>query len=191
MFYSYRPQGCTGRRGRFRSGPFFMAWDMDFSGMQGGRGRAQRRFDSKELQLLLLKLISDAPRHGYDLIREIEERSGGAYVPSAGVIYPTLTLLEDMELIAVQAAKGARKSYETTDAGRAYLADREDEVADILSRLDALGAEQERTERSSVRRAMGNLRHALANRMASGADEATLHEIVELLDEVARKIERL
>ncbi|WP_447514071.1 PadR family transcriptional regulator, partial [Clostridioides difficile] len=56
-------------------------------------------FDGTELRLILLKLIEEQPRHGYDLIREIEERSGGAYAPSPGVVYPTLTMLDDMGLI--------------------------------------------------------------------------------------------
>ena len=72
----------------------------------------RRVFDSGELQLVLLKLIADQPRHGYELIRAIEELTGGAYVPSPGVIYPTLTLLQDMgrieEATAGRSAQGVR-----------------------------------------------------------------------------------
>src|SRR5690606_25340682 len=70
----------------------------------GGRGGRRRLFDGGELRLVLLKLIGDQPRHGYDLIREIEDKTGGAYAPSPGVIYPTLTLLADMGLIEEEKA---------------------------------------------------------------------------------------
>ena len=67
-------------------------------GGRGERGERRRMFDGGELRLVLLKLIADEPRHGYDLIRQIEELTGGTYAPSAGVIYPTLTMLDDMDL---------------------------------------------------------------------------------------------
>ena len=77
-----------------------------------GEGGGRRRvFDSGELRLVLLKLISDQPRHGYDLIRAIEELTGGAYAPSPGVVYPTLTLLQDMGHIDEQKSEGARKAF--------------------------------------------------------------------------------
>jgi len=86
-------------RGSRHWGPFSIEWELrDERG--GGRGRARRFFSGDELRLLLLKLIEPAPSHGYDLIRAIEEMSGGAYVPSPGVIYPTLTLLADRIRIA-------------------------------------------------------------------------------------------
>ncbi len=81
-------------------------WGSDWGGGGGGRGRGGRRrmFDAGELRLVLLKLIADQPRHGYDLIRAIEELTHGAYAPSPGVVYPTLTMLQDMGLI--EEAKG-------------------------------------------------------------------------------------
>ena len=89
-----------------------------FGEREGGR---RRMFDSGELRLVLLKLISDQPRHGYDLIRQIEELTGGAYAPSPGVIYPTLTLLDEMGLIGAADSDGARKLFAITDLGRAEL----------------------------------------------------------------------
>ena len=74
----------------------------------GGSGRSRRMFDGGELRLVLLKLIADAPRHGYDLIREIEAMTGGTYAPSPGVIYPTITLLDEMGFIEEQRSEGAR-----------------------------------------------------------------------------------
>src|SRR3546814_14249289 len=91
-------------------------------------------FDGGELRLVLLKLIADDARHGYDLIREIEDLTGGAYAPSPGIVYPTLTLLGDMGLIEEQAAEGTRKKFAITDAGRAHLDETAEEVAPPLTR---------------------------------------------------------
>lgn len=149
-------------------------------------------FDGSELRLVLLKLIADQPRHGYDLIREIEELTGGVYAPSPGVVYPTVTLLDDMGLIEEQKAEGAKKQFAVTEAGTAHLAERAEEVAALFARLAELGEERQRTDSASVRRAMGNLRLVLMHRFSRGdVDTATLHQIVALIDETAQKIERL
>jgi len=168
-----------GRGGRFRD--------------DGGEsGRRRRMFDSGELRLVLLKLIADEPRHGYDLIRRIEELTGGAYAPSPGVIYPTLTLLDDMGQIAAQQAEGAKKLFAITAEGQAELDANADTVDALVARLAAIGEERQRTDSASVRRAMGNLRQVLMNRLGRrDIDEATLHRVVALIDEAAQKIERL
>ncbi len=88
---------------------FSFQWEVYGNGERGGRSR--RMFDGSELRLVLLKLIEEQPRHGYDLIRDIEERTGGAYAPSPGVIYPTLTMLDDMGMIEEQKSEGAKKLY--------------------------------------------------------------------------------
>src|SRR5579875_3678085 len=94
-------------------------------GRQGdwGRGRGGRRrvFDQGDLRLVILQLIADKPSHGYEIIKAIEERIGGEYSPSPGVIYPTLTLLEEMGYATVQPEEGGRKLYAITDEGRAFL----------------------------------------------------------------------
>jgi DNA-binding PadR family transcriptional regulator len=148
-------------------------------------------FDGSELRLVLLKLIEEQPRHGYDLIREIEERSGGAYAPSPGVIYPTLTMLDDMGLVEAR-AEGARKAFAITDAGTAELAEKAEEVAALFQRLAELGEHHARTSGGPIRRAMGNLRAVLQERLGgSEVDSETLHAVADILDEAARKIERL
>lgn len=157
---------------------------------RGGRG--PRMFDGGELRLVLLKLIADEPRHGYELIKAIEELTGGAYAPSPGVVYPTLTLLDEMELIAQQASEGARKRFAVTEAGQAHLAEQAETVATLMARLEAIGAHRSRDEGSPVRRSMMNLRQAVQNRIGHGEIAAdTLHDIAALIDEVAQKIERL
>jgi DNA-binding PadR family transcriptional regulator len=189
FYYGGRNGGCGPKQGSWRRGPFEFSWDVGEE-MRGRGGRRRRMFDGDELRLLLLKLIADQPRHGYDLIRDIEERTGGAYAPSAGVVYPTLTMLDDMGQIEA-VSEGSRRQYAATDAGRAHLAEREDEVAALMKRLDELGAERNRTDRAPIRRATANLFSALAHRVARGDTENLAHEIAEVIDEAARKIERL
>lgn len=167
-----------------------------FGGRHGrdddGHGRRRRMFDSGELRLVLLKLIADEPRHGYDLIRQIEELTGGAYAPSPGVIYPTLTLLGDMGLIEAADSDGAKKLFAITAAGQSELDANKDAIDALIARLTEVGEERQRTDSASVRRAMGNLKAVLMNRLGDrDLDEATLHEVVALIDEAAQKIERL
>ena len=148
-------------------------------------------FDGGELRLVLLKLIAETPRHGYDLIRAIEERTAGGYAPSPGVVYPTLTLLTDMGLIIERPAEGSRKLFEATADGVAHLAEQADVIDALFKRLDALSEMQERTDVVPVRRAMQNLRTVLQNRLGEGLDEDKVHAAVALIDEAAGKIERL
>jgi len=195
--------GMHGRRG---CGPreFHAMWSRHGRGPGhsggGGEGGRRRLFGGDELRLVLLKLIEEQPRHGYDLIREIEARTGGAYAPSPGVVYPTLTLLADMGLTdetqgagAVGAGSGgARKLFAITEAGRAVLAEKAAEVTALFARLAEIGAVRARTDAAPVRRAMGNLRAALQDRLS--ADDVTpdiQHAVAALLDEVTQKIERL
>jgi DNA-binding PadR family transcriptional regulator len=183
-------QDCGRGRGHWSRGPFTLHWDIRGS-EEGHRGR-RRMFDGSELRLILLKLIEEQPRHGYDLIREIEERSGGAYAPSPGVVYPTITLLDEMGLIEEQKAEGAKRQYAITVAGQAHLTEREAEVEALFARLAELGSERARSGGGPVRRAIGNLKAAIQQRLEEGdVDGDTLHEIAAILDETAQRIERL
>jgi len=190
---------CGHRHAMYRGGRghgFGKGFGRGFGGRHGddtgGRGPRRRMFDSGELRLVLLKLIADEPRHGYDLIRQIEELTGGAYAPSPGVIYPTLTLLDDMGQIAAQQSEGAKKLFAITPEGEAELDANQDLIAGLIARLRAVGEERQRTDAASIRRAMGNLRQVLVNRLGDReADTETLHAIVALIDEAAQKIERL
>lgn len=183
--------GGFGPRGRRQWGPFTVEWDVRGEGQGGGRGR-RRMFQGDQLRLVLLKLIEEAPRHGYDLIREIEERTGGAYAPSPGVVYPTLTMLADMDLIAEQASDDAKKIFAITTAGQAHLTEREEEVEALMEMLAEIGTMRSRSHGSPVRRAMGNLRQVLQHRLGDvEIGQETLHAVADLIDEAARKIERL
>ena len=166
-------------------------WSFDWDGGPPGRGR-RRMFESGELRLVLLKLIADQPRHGYDLIRAIEELTGGDYAPSPGVVYPTLTMLQDMGLIEEVAAEGARKAFAATADGQAHLAEKREEVEELFERLAAMGHHQRKAGGAPIKRAVGNLLSALWHRATrDDVDEATLHDIAAILDEAAQKIERL
>ena len=173
-------------------GPFhFDFGDEGWSGGRRGR-RARRMFESGELRLVLLKLIADEPRHGYDLIRAIEELTGNEYAPSPGVVYPTLTLLQDMGLIEEAPGKSARKPFQVTDEGRAHLAEREEEVAALFERLTDLKPREEHNAGPAIGRAVRNLMTALKHRVGrDGLDDELLHEIAAILDEAAQRIERV
>lgn len=181
-----------GRGGRGSFGPFHFDWDEGPPGGWGNRRRGRKRmFESGELRLVLLKLIADEPRHGYDLIRAIEELTGGDYAPSPGVVYPTLTLLQDMGFIEESEAEGARKPFQVTDEGRAHLDENSDDVDDIFERLEETGSHRRRSHRPEMGRAVANLMTALKNRVVhEGWNEELLDEVVSILDEAARRIER-
>jgi DNA-binding PadR family transcriptional regulator len=200
IFYAkMEGRGCGGRHAMHRGGgrSFGHSFGHGFGGGRRGGGRGERgerrrMFDSGELRLVLLKLIADEPRHGYDLIRQIEELTGGAYAPSPGVIYPTLTLLDDMGQIEAQQSEGAKKLFAITDAGRTEIEANKDVIDAAIARLTSVGEETQRTDSASVRRAMGNLRQVLMDRLGDrDLDKSALHDIVALIDEAAQKIERL
>src|SRR5947208_13275945 len=123
-----------------------------FGGMigRGGRGlhgfRAGRKLGGDDLQLVILALLEEKPRHGYEIIKALEERSGGFYSPSPGMVYPALTYLEELGYVASQ-AEGTKKLYQITDPGRAYL-DQNREVADrMLRQLAWIGEKMEHVRR--------------------------------------------
>lgn len=189
------PEGLMAMRGgrgwRGSWGPF--QFDFGDEGWRGGRGRrARRMFEGGELRLVLLKLIADEPRHGYDLIRAIEELTGGEYAPSPGVVYPTLTLLQDMGLIEEAVGDGPRKPFQITPEGRAQLEERSEEVEALFERLADLKPRESDMAAPAIGRAVKNLMTALSHRVGrDGLSDDLLHEIAAVLDEAAQKIERI
>ena len=184
-------RGSRGWQGSW--GPFH--FDFGDEGWSGGgrRGRRGRRmFESGELRLVLLKLIADEPRHGYDLIRAIEDLTGGEYAPSPGVVYPTLTLLQDMGLIEEAAGEGARRPFQVTAEGRSHLEERQEEVDALFDRLRDLAPRGENMAGPAIGRAVKNLMTALGHRLKSeGFDEELFLEVAAILDDAAQKIERV
>jgi DNA-binding PadR family transcriptional regulator len=171
------------------------AREFGFHGRHHGIGRMGRRgahrvFDQGDLRFVILKLISEQPRHGYEIIKAIEEKVGGAYSPSPGVIYPTLTLLEELGYVTVEAAEGGKKLYRITEAGDAALEEKKAVVEGIFRRMADL---HERFEGPSPRiaRAMQNLGAAIGLRMRAGPVSADqLDALIAAIDDAARKVEK-
>src|SRR5262245_58154786 len=102
----------------------------------GGRGgRMGRVFDHGDLRYVLLQLIADKPRHGYELIKAIEEKFGGTYSPSPGVVYPTLTHLEGLGYLRTESGGGTKKLYSLTEEGASFLAANRVAVDGIFRRM--------------------------------------------------------
>jgi DNA-binding PadR family transcriptional regulator len=164
-------------------------------GAFGGRGRSggrRRMFDGTALRLILLSLIEQQPRHGYELIREIEELSGGVYAPSPGVVYPTLTMLSEMGLIEEVVAEGSRKQFSITAAGSANLAENHATVEQLLERLGRLASDGESADHTPIARALENLNSVLRHRLLrEGTSVSSIHDTAALIDEAAQKIERM
>src|SRR4051812_16119697 len=142
-FHHCGPREC-GPRGRRGGGPWAFAfgpggWGGPGGQWSGGPGRG-RMFGHGDLKFVVLNLLAEKPRHGYEIIKELEDRFGGAYSPSPGTVYPTLSLLEDLGYASAVVEEGNRKVFEITDAGRKYLEDNRSVVDDIFGRVDEVGA---------------------------------------------------
>lgn len=184
-----------------------MAWDGDgfdprrgggffgkaFGGREGHGGRRGGRFFAHGgLRLIMLAMLAEQPRHGYEIIKAIEDRMGGAYVPSAGVVYPTLTLLEETGQIEVVQSEGAKKLYAITAAGRDTLAANNAQVEAMMARMDAAGAERSAERDPRVVRAIESLKLALRLKLTARPLDATqTAALVALLDETTARIEAL
>ena len=155
----------------------------------GGR-RSGRLFAYGELRLLALRMIGEQPRHGYELMKAIEERMGGGYSPSPGVIYPTLSWLEDMGYAALETEEAGRKRYRITAEGEAFLTANHAAVDNLFSRI-AGGAGSPGGVPAPVVRGMENLKLALRLRLRRGSlDQTAAETIAAALDAAAQAVER-
>ena len=181
---------CSSRRGKG-------GWE-GFGDWGGGpprgrshwRGRAARLFEQGDLKYVILRLLEEKPRHGYDVIKELESRFGGSYAPSPGTVYPTLTMLEDLGFARVVPEEGGKKIYEITDEGRAYLAANSGTVTDIFDRIarfvegftdtpmTELNQSFQRLARATYKTATGDIR-----------DKVKLEKIRDILRLAAEEIE--
>lgn len=153
-------------------------------------GRMGRFLEHGDLRFVLLALIAEKASHGYELIKALEERTGGAYRPSPGVIYPTLSLLEDEGFVRQVGEAGGRKAYEPTEAGQEALAQNKASVDAVFARMDEAGS-QSSSGSARLARAMQNLGTALRLRMQrGGVSDNVIDIIVEAIDEVAARIEK-
>ena len=160
--------------GRFGRGGF---------GRGGGGGRV---FGSGDLRLVILALVAEKPSHGYELIKAIEQKFGGGYTPSPGSVYPTLTLLE--ELGQVRADDGAKKRYEITDEGRAYLVENQVTVDGVMARMAlAARAMSGHAAPAAVHQAMHTLKTALMFHR-SGWNDAETQRVSKIIEQAAEAI---
>ncbi|WP_298325286.1 PadR family transcriptional regulator [Asticcacaulis sp.] len=157
-------------------------------GRHGRGGRGGRGFGHGGLRLVLLRLISDKPSHGYELIRAIEDHFNGQYAPSPGIVYPALSWLEDGGFITITPDAEGRKVATITEAGTAFLAERAEEVERLFA--EAPEGAPEGPDFAPIFRAMDNLKAALRNRAARPLTQDELHAIVDGIDDLARRIER-
>ena len=172
--------------GRHGGGDFFADW----SEMRGGgrRGGGGRMFGHGDLKLLLLALIEQQPRHGYELIRIIEDMFHGQYSPSPGAIYPTLTMLEELGYAEVTNEQGGRKLYAITTEGRAYLDENRDAVDAVTARTEhSARMAAKMAAPMNVRKAMHALKHALLMR-ASDWSKAEAQRVTDILEGAASAI---
>ena len=154
----------------------------------GGRHALGRFFAHGDLRLVILHLIAEKPRHGYDIIKAIEDAVAGAYSPSPGVIYPTLTLLEELGYVTAE-ADGAKKLYSITPEGKAFLKANKPTLDVLLQRMSEAGGHG-RGRLPEVMRAMGNLKLALRLRLSQGDVTAEqVSAIAAAIDAAAAKVE--
>jgi DNA-binding PadR family transcriptional regulator len=188
----------SGRDQWRRFGGFAAAGFGEGIGMIGKAFTAGRRLASGELQLVLLALLSERSRHGYELIKALEERSGGFYSPSPGMVYPALTWLEEMGYASVT-AEGARKLYSITDSGRSYLAQNQEAAHAMLRQLEYIGRRMGRVreifggpeeEDEPAGEALGAARRDLREvlREKRGASSTEKERIAQILRDAATRI---
>jgi DNA-binding PadR family transcriptional regulator len=152
--------------------------------MGGDDIRSSRMLAQGDLTLILLALIAEEPRHGYEIIKVIEDKTEGGYAPSPGIVYPTLTYLEEAGYLTAQ-VEGTKKLYTITGEGRAYLETNRDIAGMVLDRLIAVGTRFARSRRRAeegaddrrfaklpplVRAALENLRVAASERLDRDSD---------------------
>jgi DNA-binding PadR family transcriptional regulator len=156
-----------------------------------GRGRQSGRlFDHGELRLVVLALISERPRHGYEIIKEIEDRVAGTYSPSPGVIYPTLTMLEELGHATV-AERDGKKLYTITTEGIAYIEANKAALDQAMARMQSVNTAHSGGPAPEILRARVNLKLALRLREARGPlTEQQIRDIAAALDAAAVAIER-
>jgi DNA-binding PadR family transcriptional regulator len=186
-----------GWRGHFGPG---QGWGGRHGKGGGDMVRAGRMLAQGDLRLIALALIAEQPRHGYELIKVLEDKTAGWYSPSPGIVYPTLTYLEEAGYVTAQ-AEGAKRLYTITDEGRAHLDENRDFVDAVLERLGAIGEKVARMRRRFgaddddrrslpplVRAAIENLREVAAKRLEGDVEAEA--KVVEVLARAASELKK-
>ncbi len=174
--------------------PGFLAgfWSTPGRGRRGGPFGGRRMFEQGDLKYVILQLLDEKPRHGYEIIKELEERFGGTYSPSPGTVYPTLTMLEDLGYARATPEEGGRKIYEITPEGRAYLSEHKTTVDDIFERIAQFGTSFFSGPMMEVNHAfkdLGRATYATAPRYVRDAER--LRKVKDILERAAKEIEEV
>jgi DNA-binding PadR family transcriptional regulator len=173
-----------------RHGGFAGGWGPE-RGYGRGEGR-ERHFDNGELRLVILQLIADKPSYGYEIIKAIEERLSGGYAPSPGVVYPTLTLLEEEGYATVSSTEGNKKLYAATESGVQYLTENKAVIKAIFGRMEQAGKVFGRGRSPQIMRAIMNLKYALRLRTERGnLSPEQIRKVAEAIDAAARVIDEV
>jgi DNA-binding PadR family transcriptional regulator len=186
-------QWCNGRSGEFDFGDFIGVFGgARRHGGPGGPGRrGGRMFEQGDLKLVVLRLLDEKPRHGYEIIKALEEKTGGMYSPSPGAVYPTLTLLEELGYARSIDEGNGRKIYEITDEGRAHLAEHRttaDDVFERVSNVAGTGAEMF-GELAGAFGALGRAAFKTASR--TRGDRELLRRIRKIIERAEQEIQEL
>ena len=181
----------SSHRHGFDFGAGFPFGARDFGGWGGpGRGRGRRQmFESGEIKFVILRLLKEKPRHGYEVIKALEEKMGGCYTPSPGTVYPTLQLLEDEGYVRAVDV-GGKKTYEVTPEGDKYLEEHRDLLDEIVDRV-------RETVRDFTGGAIGELqgefgrlaRDTFRTAWRRGPDDPAVRRVAEILKKAADDIE--
>ena len=168
----------------------------DAGSFWGGRGKSRggpfggsRMFDQGHLKFVILRLLAEKPRHGYEIIKEIEDRFGGLYSPSPGTVYPTLTMLEDLGYATARPEEGGKKIYEITEEGRKHLAENQPLIDDIFSKIADFAQNIFGEPMMDVHRGFKNVGRAIYASKTSSRSAEQIKKIKEILDRAASEIE--
>ena len=174
-------------------GSGFRGWAGMWGG--GGPGRGPRRrgamFESGEVKFVILRLLKEKPRHGYEVIRALEEKFGGLYTPSAGTVYPTLQLLEDEGYVRAEVEEGGKKVYHVTEEGARYLEQHRDVLEEIIDRVRETVRDFTGGGSGEVHQAFAHLAGVTFKRAwRRGPDDPALTRVAEILRQAATDIEQ-
>jgi DNA-binding PadR family transcriptional regulator len=193
VHFADRGPGCGPQgdyHGRMRHGRGERGFPGGPEGRGFGHGR-ERLFDAGDIKLVILKLLSEQPSYGYQIMKTMEERLAGGYTPSAGVVYPTLTMLAE-EGLAVESLDGAKRIYSITPQGEEFLDAHKERIGELFARLDEAGEGFRRGRSPEVMKAFINLRNAVVARTTrESITPERIRKIAEAINAAARSIDEI
>jgi DNA-binding PadR family transcriptional regulator len=193
VHFAGRGPGCGPQGdyyGRMRHGRGERGFPGGPEGRGFGHGR-ERLFDAGDIKLVILKLLSEQSSYGYQIMKTMEERLAGGYSPSAGVVYPTLTMLAE-EGLAVESLEGAKRIYSITPQGEEFLDANKERIGELFARLDEAGEGFRRGRSPEVMKAFFNLRNAVVARITRETiTPERIRKIAEAINAAAKAIDEI